>query len=131
MMQQIRGTLRPLTDLHPTGVHAPYPRGKLMPRPHLEQFVQFPQRASQTIRKAIVPTNPAIRTLAWLALAVIVAVTSAPLEARRHVVSGGHADVERAMAFLTLGGLYGASYRRYWPLALGFVVLVVVALETA
>jgi hypothetical protein len=76
-------------------------------------------------------TSNFIRALAWLALAILVAVTISPLESRPHLGSGEFADLERAAAFLTLGLLYGTAYRHSWPLALGFVVLVALALETA
>ena len=71
-----------------------------------------------------------VRGLAWLVLCTIVVVTISPAGDRPHIAFAGVRS-EHAFAFVTLGCLFGAGYRRHWVEALWFVVLLALGLELA
>jgi hypothetical protein len=70
----------------------------------------------------------AIRTLAWVSLFAILAVTISPIADRPHLAGP---TLERAGAFFLLGLLFCLGYRRLWPLALLVVSFAASSFEAA
>jgi len=68
-----------------------------------------------------------LRVAAWLSLLVIFVVTLGPIGLRP--VSPAPAHVERFVAFLVVGILFGAAYPRSLLMAVAFVVISAAVLE--
>jgi VanZ family protein len=71
----------------------------------------------------------AVRTLAWVALLAILAMTLSPIDDRPHLATDP--SVERAAAFFLLGLLFCIGYRQRWPIALGIVLVAAGGFEAA
>ncbi|KAA0971275.1 VanZ family protein [Aureimonas fodinaquatilis] len=69
------------------------------------------------------------RSAAWCALFAVAYVTLSPIELRP--VSPVPVNVERLLAFLIIGALFGAGYWRKLILVLALIVLVAAGLEFA
>jgi hypothetical protein len=70
-----------------------------------------------------------LRLSAWLALAVLIVVTAGPISLRP--VSGFPIPIERFLAFLSAGGLFGLAYPRHRARSILIVVAFALGLELA
>jgi hypothetical protein len=88
--------------------------------------------AASFIRWSMLPTNKTrlpllFRVAAWVSLAAVALATLSPLDARPS--SGFVPDMERLVAFLTVGLLFGLGYPKHWIAVLGLLLAGIIGLE--
>ena len=75
-------------------------------------------------------TRTAFRIIAWLAFGAIVFFTLSNIHSRPQLDEGG-GNIERAVAYLAVGGLFGIAYPRQPLFALFVVLFAAIGLEFA
>jgi hypothetical protein len=88
--------------------------------------------AASFIRWSMLPTNKTrlpllFRVAAWISLAAVALATLSPLDARPN--SGFVPDIERLVAFLAVGLLFGLGYPKRWIAVLGILLAGIIGLE--